>query len=93
MAGFNADLELGRIARESRAIQSKKLMWGIKGIYSSTQSGSVPKIDLLEFQRHYARVSRLILAIVHRDLLFGPCTGELIGSDQDQMVSVGDFEC
>ena len=35
MAGFNADLELGRIARESGAIQSKKLMWGIKGIYSS----------------------------------------------------------
>ncbi len=34
MAGFNADLELGRIARESGAIQSKKLMWGIKGIYS-----------------------------------------------------------
>jgi len=33
MAGFNADLELGRIARESGAIQSKKLMWGIKGIY------------------------------------------------------------
>jgi hypothetical protein len=37
MAGFNADLELGRIARESRPIQSKKLMWGIKGIYSSAR--------------------------------------------------------
>ncbi len=35
MAGFNAYLELGRIARELRVIQSKKLMWGIKGIYLS----------------------------------------------------------
>jgi len=33
MAGFNTDLELGRIARELGVIQSKKLMWGIKGIY------------------------------------------------------------
>jgi hypothetical protein len=35
MAGFNADLELGRIAREMGVIQSKKLMRGIKGIYLS----------------------------------------------------------
>jgi hypothetical protein len=34
MAGFNADLELGRITREFEGSQSKKLMWGIKGIYS-----------------------------------------------------------
>ena len=35
MAGFNAHLEPGRIARGGRCGQSKKLMWAIKGIYSS----------------------------------------------------------
>jgi hypothetical protein len=41
MAGFNADSELGRIARESGAIQSKKLMWGIKGIYFERTSSQI----------------------------------------------------
>jgi hypothetical protein len=33
MAGFNADLENGRIARGEDVSQSKMLMHGIKGIY------------------------------------------------------------
>ena len=37
MAGFNTGLELGRIARAAEVIQSKKLMRGIKGIYSLSE--------------------------------------------------------
>jgi hypothetical protein len=62
MAGFNADLEPGRIARESRAIQSKKLMRGIKGIYSRCGGAQITELRQrrLESQdRHRIRFAEL----------------------------------
>jgi hypothetical protein len=56
-------LEVGSIARSEHISQSKMLMRGIKGIYLE---------GLLQFHRHHTGLARIILPVVHRNLLVAP---------------------
>jgi len=57
MAGFNTDLELGSIARDTWAIQSKNVMYGIKRIYLWTIDGQkTPRITAAQRTRVAAPV-------------------------------------
>jgi hypothetical protein len=98
MAGFNKDLELGRIARGKEVSQSKKLMRGIKGIYSEPHKRQIAVFalldiqDLLDLQRHNVGVSSVVLTVVHGDLLVAPLAGKLVGADEDHVGLVRDLQ-
>ena len=63
--------------------QSKKLMRGIKGIYSEC---------LLQFERNHVGFTLIVLTIVHGDLLVGPSTGECVGTHENYVSLIGTFE-
>lgn len=88
MAGFNADLEHGDPERrkdsardegppiEKADARHKRDLFGI----------------LLEFERNHVGFTLIVLTIVHGDLLVGPSTGECVGTHQNYVSLIGNFE-